>query len=146
MKKRSGFSLIEVMIAVMVLSFTVSVFGAMFTSGHRLRSKSENMTRATTLAQQKVEQVRALAYSSLDYAGLHTVNVIDSTATTSPYSFTTVDGLAGKLPQGAGTLTLTSVATDLTRIDVTVTWAGLIQNGNTVTVTTLVANKAATTR
>jgi prepilin-type N-terminal cleavage/methylation domain-containing protein len=141
MKSRSGLTLIEVMIAVLVLSFAVSVFASLYPMAQRMRSKAENVTRATTLAQQKIEQVRALAYTSLNYSGLHSNNIIDASPTSSPYSFTTTDSLATKLPQGSGTLTLSNPATDLTRIDVTITWGGLIQTGDSVTVSTLICNK-----
>lgn len=146
MKNRPGLTLIEVMIAVLVLSFAVAVFAPLYPASMRLRSKAENVTRATTLAQQKLEQVRALPYTSLTYSGLQTNSVIDASPTTSPYSFTSVDSLASKLPQGAGTLTLSTPATDLKQIDVTVTWGGLVQNGNSVTMSTQIANKAVRTR
>jgi hypothetical protein len=37
-------------------------------------------------------------------------------------------------------------ATDLTRVDVTIAWGGLVQNGNSVSATTLIANKAVKAR
>jgi prepilin-type N-terminal cleavage/methylation domain-containing protein len=146
MKNRSGLSLIEVMIAVMVLSFAVATFAPLYPISMRMRSKGENVTRATTLAQQKIEQVRALPYTSLTFSRLQSNSVIDASPNSSPYSFTTVDGLASKLPQGTGTLTLSNPATDLTRVDVTITWGGLVQNGNNVTASTLIANKAVKSR
>jgi type IV pilus assembly protein PilV len=141
MKNRSGFSLIEVMIAVLVLSFTVTVFGALYPMAMRLRSKSENVTQATLIAQKKIEQVRAVPYSSLTYSGLSANSLIDSSPTSSPYSFTTADNLASKLPQPTGTLTITTPSTDLKRVDVTISWGGVVANGNSVTVSTQVANK-----
>ena len=146
MKNRSGLSLIEVMIAVMVLSFAVATFAPLYPISLRMRSKAENVTRATTLAQQKIEQVRAIPYSSLTYSGLQANSVIDASPNSSPYSFTTVDGVASKLPQATGTLTVSTPATDLKQVDVTVTWGGLVQNGNTVTVSTLIANKVVKSR
>jgi Tfp pilus assembly protein PilV len=146
MKKRSGLSLIEVMIAVMLLSFTVTVFASLFPIAMRLRSKSENVTRATTLAQQKIEQLRAQPYANLNYTALRAANIIDASPTTSPFSFTSVNSLTSSLPEGSGTLTITDAATDLKRVDVTLTWGGLVANGNTVTMTTLIANKEVKTR
>jgi Tfp pilus assembly protein PilV len=146
MKKRSGLSLIEVMIAVMLLSFTVTVFASLFPIAMRLRSKSENVTRATTLAQQKIEQLRSQPYANLNYTVLRAANIIDASPTTSPFSFTSVNSLTSSLPEGSGTLTITDAATDLKRVDVTLTWGGLVANGNTVTMTTLIANKEVKTR
>ena len=146
MKNRPGLTLIEVMISVLILSFAVAVFAPLYPISMRMRSKAENVTRATTLAQQKIEQARALPYSSLTYSRLQSNSLIDASPNTSPYSFTTVDGLASKLPQGTGTLTLSHPATDLTRADVTITWGGLVQNGNNVTASTLIADKVVKTR
>jgi prepilin-type N-terminal cleavage/methylation domain-containing protein len=144
MKNRPGLTLIEVMIAVLLLSFAVTVFASLYPLAMRLRSKSENTTRATTLCQQKIEQVRAFPYTSLKYSGLQGGGVIDASPASSPFSFTTIDGLATKLPQGTGSLTLSNPGSDpdLTQITVTVTWGGLVQGGNSVTVSTLVANTA----
>src|SRR5207245_3647035 len=94
MKNRSGLSLIEVMIAVMVLSFAVATFAPLYPISMRMRSKAENITRASTLAQQKIEQVRALPYTSLTYTGLQANSVVDASPNSSPYSFTSVDGVA----------------------------------------------------
>jgi prepilin-type N-terminal cleavage/methylation domain-containing protein len=146
MKNRSGMSLIEVMIAVMILSFAVAVFAPLYPISMRMRSKAENVTRATAMAQQKIEQIRAIPYTSLTYSGLRANSVIDASPTSSPYSFTTTDGLASKLPAGTGTLTVSTPATDLTQVDVTVSWGGLVQNGNTVAFSTQIANKAVKAR
>src|SRR5437879_1214841 len=141
MRNRSGLSLIECMIAVLLLSFAVTVFASLYPLAMRMRSKSENVTRATTKCQQVIEQVRALPYASLTYSGLHSNTVIDASPTSSPFSITTVAGLASALPQGSGTLALSTPSTDLTRVDVTINWGGLMQNGNSVTVSSLIANK-----
>jgi prepilin-type N-terminal cleavage/methylation domain-containing protein len=151
MKNRPGLSLIEVMIAVMVFSFAITAFAALYPLAARQRVKSEYVTRAATIAQRKVEQIRALPYSSLNYTSLRGANVIDASPTASPYSFTTIDTLAGKLPQATGTVTLANAGSgsntsDLKRIDVTVTWGGAVANGNTVTVSTTIANKEARLR
>ena len=141
MRNRSGLSLIECMIAVLLLSFAVTVFASLFPLAMRMRSKSENVTRATTMCQQVIEQVRALPYASLTYSGLHANTVIDASPTTAPFSITSVAGLASALPQGTGTLALSTPSTDLRRVDVTINWGGLMQNGNSVTVSSLIANK-----
>jgi Tfp pilus assembly protein PilV len=142
MKNRSGLSLIECMIAVLVLSFAVTVFAALYPISMRVRSKSENVTRATTLCQQVIEQVRAVPYGSLTYSALQASSLIDTSPSTSPFSITTVDGLASKLPQGTGTLAISTPSTDLTRVDVTISWGGVVPQADSVTLSTLIANKA----
>jgi prepilin-type N-terminal cleavage/methylation domain-containing protein len=146
MKNRPGMSLIEVIIAVMVFSFAITVFAALYPLAARMRVKSEYVTQATTIAQRKVEQIRALPYTSLNFTSLRGANVIDASPTSSPYSFTSVDNIASKLPEATGTLTLANAGSGsnvsaLKRIDVTVSWGGVVANGNTVTVSTTIANK-----
>jgi prepilin-type N-terminal cleavage/methylation domain-containing protein len=151
MKNRSGMTLIEVMIAVMVFSFAITVFAALYPLSMRMRSKSENVSQATMIAQKKIEQLRALPYTSLTYTSLYGANIIDSSPNSSPYSFTSVDVLSNKLPEPTGTLTLSNAgsggnAADLKEISVTVSWGGVVINGNSVTVTTQIANKEVRTR
>jgi prepilin-type N-terminal cleavage/methylation domain-containing protein len=143
MKNRPGFSLMEIMVAVLLFSFAVTAFASLFPVSMRMRSKSENATRATMMAQQKIEQLRARPYADLNYTVLQGANLIDASSTTSgPYSFTQVDNLASQLPQATGTLTLTDVdPNNLKQADVTITWGGIVANGNSVTVSTQIANK-----
>src|SRR5262249_5268262 len=127
MKNREGFSLIEVMIAVLVLSFTVALFGALYPMSMRLRSKSENVTQATMIAQQKIEQIRSIPYDSLTFSSLRSNNLVDASPTSAPYSFTTIDNLANKLPQPTGTVSISNAGTgthtaDLKLVTVTVSW------------------------
>lgn len=88
MKQRPGFSVIEVLIAVMTLAFTATIFAALAPQAARMRHKSENVTRATLLARRKVEQIRALDYANLGYDAMSAANVIDPSPTTSPFQFT----------------------------------------------------------
>jgi prepilin-type N-terminal cleavage/methylation domain-containing protein len=151
MKNRPGMTLIEVMIAVMVFSFAITVFASLFPLAMRMRSKSENVSQATMIAQKKIDQLRALPYTSLTYTSLQGANVIDASPNTSPYSFTSVDNLATKLPEPTSSLTVSNAGSgshtaDLKQISVTVSWGGIISNGNSVTMTTQIANKEARVR
>jgi prepilin-type N-terminal cleavage/methylation domain-containing protein len=141
MRNRRGFSLIETMIAVMALSFIVMVFGAVVPTATRMRHKAENITRATMLAHQKLEQLRGVGYTNLTPANLLAAGMIDATPDTSPYSITGVSGLASELPDGSGTLTITDEATDLKRARVDITWGGIITQGNSVALVTFIANR-----
>jgi prepilin-type N-terminal cleavage/methylation domain-containing protein len=146
MKNRSGMSLVEVMIAVMLFSFAITVFASLFPMSMRMRAKSEAVSQATAFAQQKIEQIRTLPYTSLTYSALRGANVIDASPTSQPYAFTSVDNLASKLTTPTGTVTVTDAGSgaftaDLKRVDVTVTWGGIAGQNNTVTVSTLLSNK-----
>jgi Tfp pilus assembly protein PilV len=144
MKLRRGFSLIETMIAVFALSFTVLVFGAVFPTGSRLRQKGSDVTTATILAQQKLEQVRGISFNNLTYSNLLAAGFIDSGRTSSPYTITGVSGLASVLPSGTGTLAITDASADLKQATVTITWGGVLNqnSSNTVTLVTYIASLA----
>jgi prepilin-type N-terminal cleavage/methylation domain-containing protein len=152
MKNRSGMTLIEVMIAVMVFSFAITVFASLYPLAMRMRSKSENVTRATAIAQQKIEQIRALPYTSLTFSALRAENVVDASPTSQPWSFTSVDSLSGKLPEASGTISISDAGSgantsDLKRVDITVSWGGIVNNGhNTLTVSTTLSNKEVRSR
>jgi prepilin-type N-terminal cleavage/methylation domain-containing protein len=141
MRRRAGFSLIETMIAVLVLSFIVLVFGAVFPTAASMRYKAENVTRATTLAHQTLEQLRGLGYANLGYSALAAASAIDASPSNGPYAITGVRGLATALPGGAGTLTITDEATDLKRARVDITWSGINSSGSTASFVTFIANK-----
>jgi len=140
MKKRRGFSLIETMIAVLALSFIVLCFGAAFPTASRLRSKAEYITLATTLAQQKLEQIRSVKFADLTYSGLRTAAIIDVSPTSAPYSITTASGLASALPGGAGTVTITDEATGLKRARVDISWTDAVSTGNSVALVSFIAD------
>jgi type II secretory pathway pseudopilin PulG len=143
MRCKRGFSLIETMFSVIVLSFAVLVFGAVFPASSRMRQKGEYVTRATTIAEQELEQIRGLGYAKLNYTALQSAGVIDSSPNSSPYSITGATGLATALPGGTGTLTITSAATDLMQCQINITWTGaVITQGNSVTLTTFIVNTA----
>jgi prepilin-type N-terminal cleavage/methylation domain-containing protein len=142
MKARHGFSLIETMIAVMALSFIVLVFGAVLPTASQMRYKAENVTRATTLANLKLEQLRGVGYKKLNYTDLLAAGIIDATPTTSPYSITAASGLSTALASGSGTLTITDEATDLKRARVDITWEATLDQGNSVALTTFIADQS----
>jgi prepilin-type N-terminal cleavage/methylation domain-containing protein len=140
MKNRRGFSLIETMIAVTALSFIVLCFGAVFPTASQMRNKAERVTLATTLAQQKLEQLRGVKFTDLTYSGLRAANLIDASPNSSPFSITTVSGLATALPSGAGTVTFSDEATGLKRAQVDITWTDAVSPSNSVTLVSFIAD------
>jgi prepilin-type N-terminal cleavage/methylation domain-containing protein len=142
MRCRRGFSLIETMIAAMVLGFVVLVFGASFPTAARQRYKAENITTATMLAHQTLELLRGAGYAGLNYADLLAAGAVDASTGASPYSITTVRGLASALRGGSGTLTITDESADLKRARVDITWSGITNQGNSVSLVTFIGNKA----
>ncbi len=67
MKRMSqrGFTLTEILIALFILSFVLLSLSAMVISVMRATAQSKGMAIATTLAQDKMESLKSLKYSSL---------------------------------------------------------------------------------
>lgn len=116
--RRSGFTLIEVALSLVVFLMMTLVFAAVFPMAVRAAKFSNNYSQAAMLAQHKIDQLRAAGISKLDYADLSSQGIVD-TMTTPPsslpatYTFTTVDNIAstgtttGYFPTGStGTLTV----------------------------------------
>ncbi|MBI3911690.1 MAG: prepilin-type N-terminal cleavage/methylation domain-containing protein [Armatimonadetes bacterium] len=142
-RTRRGFSLIEVMVAAVVLGFTVAVVGALYPTGARLREKSGNVSRAAALLARKMEQIRQYKYDQLNYATLFNARVIDEDpdGNTSNCHFTQADNLAAQLPEPHGELDISHLEPDLARIDIRITWGGWVTIGNQVSATTYIADK-----
>lgn len=144
-RTRRGMSLIEVMIATMVLSFTVATLMAIWPTSAQMREKSGNMSRASALLTRKLEQLRLYKYDQLNYASLRQAGVIDAStngSTDPPFYFTNVDSVASILPQGVGRIDITTPAEGLARIDVQITWGGIVTQGNRVSAATYIADKS----
>lgn len=122
MKRKRGSLLIDLMVTVFLLGVTGIILSATFTGGIACSRQAQNYKVALALAQKKMEQLRASNYQSLTQPCL-VGEVIDSTPTASPFSFTQVDAVADQLPAGAGTLTIDDDPSgSLRRAQITVTW------------------------
>jgi prepilin-type N-terminal cleavage/methylation domain-containing protein len=86
LRDRKGFTLVEVMIAVFVL--TVALLGLISVTVMIIKGNdfSRRMTTATTLAKDKIEQVKKAPYNTIS-AGTTTdyLNIDSSTGTTGAY-------------------------------------------------------------
>lgn len=65
-KTSKGFSLLEVMVAVVILAFGLLAIMHLFPIGLRASKISQDTTVATFLAQQKMEKLRATKYTEID--------------------------------------------------------------------------------
>jgi prepilin-type N-terminal cleavage/methylation domain-containing protein len=62
LKEETGYSLVEVMVAIMILAIAIIPMVGMFDAGLRAAVSGSNYDRARTLANEKLEEVRALPY------------------------------------------------------------------------------------
>ena len=105
-KSRQGFSLVEVMLALVIFTMMTLMFAAVFPVALRAAKYSANYSQAALIAQHKMDQVRGGGFDKLDYASLRGLGVVDalasapSSVTPQAYSFSGVDNLLGN---GTGT-------------------------------------------
>lgn len=92
-RQHSGFSMIEVMFALIIFTMMVLIYGAVFPLAVRTTHHSSNYTQAALLAQHKIDQLRAAGYGSLDYTGLLSREVIDPDPAGNAMIFTNRDQL-----------------------------------------------------
>lgn len=143
-RKQRGMTLLEIIIAVFVLSMTIVTTTAMFSSSALLRNRSHGFTRASSIVTRKLEQIRKLDVDVLGESGLKAAGVIDQvTYANSTYTFTAVDDLASNLTQASSSLTVTNAGTDLVTVEVTVNWRGYRGKLETMRALTYVADKSA---
>ena len=104
-----GMTMVELMIAIVVLSIGLLGIAAIFPSGRRFTTRDRMTTTATDLAEQKMEQLRTLAYSDPDLTvGLHPTASGETVGNNNRY---------------VRWWTVTQIATDLRCADVRVTWS-----------------------
>jgi type IV pilus assembly protein PilV len=78
-KKQSGFTLIEVMIALVVLAAGLLALATMQIVSIRSNAFSSEMTYATMLAQTRLEQIRNMPYDNVNAVGQVTLPVDPTT-------------------------------------------------------------------
>lgn len=123
-RARRGYSLIEVMVATFLLTMGVLVFTALAPVSAKASKMNGNYAQALSIAQHKVDQLRAVGYGRLNHADLLAAEVVDASPSAVPYRFDTAEGLANYYPSFTSSITFTDVSTDLRRATVSVTWAG----------------------
>lgn len=99
-----GFTLIEMMVATLILVIGLLGVAALLTSTYGQNANSKRITVASTLAEKKLEEIRSAGFASASSSTSPVNNAIDSTTYSVSWVVTTVD------------------ATWLKKIDVTVTW------------------------
>ncbi|MHB0912305.1 MAG: type IV pilus modification PilV family protein [Armatimonadota bacterium] len=121
LRARSGLTLIEVMLVTFVLVMIALVFTATFPTSQISRMKATHLTYATSLAQQKVEELRSAGYSQVMVG--------------SP-----IETQVAELPGGVQRVSITQYAANVKKIEVAITWAGYRKVGGTSTMVTFLSD------
>lgn len=101
-------TMVELMIALIVLSIGLLGIAAIFPSGRRFSNRDRMITTATDLAEQKMEQLRMKSYSDADLTiGTHPTAQGEQVGSNNSYT---------------RWWTVTQIASDLKCADVRVTW------------------------
>jgi prepilin-type N-terminal cleavage/methylation domain-containing protein len=135
-RARRGFSLVETMVAVVLLGFATIVFGTALPAASQAMSKGRNSDLATDACQQRLEFYRNVGYNSLP--------TIPTGASQTSVTFTPPSAMG----PATGTVTFTRVDdgfnasttdTGRVRVEARIVWnGGSGARGGTVTVTTLI--------
>jgi type IV pilus assembly protein PilV len=136
--KRKGFTLIEVLVALAVLSLGLLGIAALQTRGQQFTQESYFVTQATVLANQIMDRIRLNAnYARTNFtsgsggyvasaapsAGSNCATTACSDADARSYDlFTWYDALAANLPNGTGTITGATV-NNRVRYTITIIWS-----------------------
>ena len=110
----SGLTIIETMIAVVVLTTCALSIATIFNNINSLQIDSDRYAEASALAEQKIEDLR-----NSHYNGLETTNPPDEDSDNDPIDFS--DELTN-FPDGEGTIKISEPATNLRRVDVTISY------------------------
>ncbi len=123
-----GFTLIEVMIALFVFALVTVIFASSLILAKQSSKMNGQYAQAISLAQHKIDQLRAVGYGRLVYAELDDPeNIIDSTPTSSPYHFEHVDDIASYLSNATATIKIEDAGSSYSSsrvklVTVTITW------------------------
>ncbi|OFX14578.1 MAG: hypothetical protein A2Z18_11310 [Armatimonadetes bacterium RBG_16_58_9] len=140
--KRRGTGLVDAIVTLFLLGVAGAVFSAIFPTGLKASRQAQEYKVAASIAQRKMEQIRAMPYESLTSVNLRASGTVDPDDTESPYSFTEVDSVAGQLTVGTGSISIYQEDADTKRVRVTMNWEGPPGSADrSITLTTLCADK-----
>ncbi len=140
LREETGYSLVEVMVSIMILSLAILPMVGMFDMGLKAAASGSNYDKGRALANEKLEEVRALPYNK---PGGPADSAVEKYQPGTPVSGTqggfahtvTTTFFKENLTTGDLVAAANTPVTSIMRITVTVTWGG----GKSYTTTGFVA-------
>ena len=121
---RTGFTLAEVALSLVVFGMMTMMFAAVFPMAVRGAQHGNTYSQAAAIAQRKIDQLRSAGYSRLDSTDLTALGVVNGQNANGTYDFTTQDNLTGTggfftapAAGGVGTVAVSDYASDVTTQD-----------------------------
>ena len=142
LKKEAGYSLVEVMVAIMLLSIAIIPMVGMFDAGLRAAVLGSNYDKARALAHEKLEEVRALPFRRDPNPPVDSLVEIyppgtrPCTGATPPPFDCQARTTYARLDDDTGAVVPDSSARTMMQVTVTVTW-----NGHSYSTTGLVSKE-----
>lgn len=133
-KNESGYTLIEVMVSILILAIAIIPMVGMFDMGLKSATKGSTYDQARALANQNLEMVRALNYSTA--VSKYTPGTTPNCGSPPPASSSLSCSITTTYVDTNLQAVSASNPTDEMQVDVTVTWAG---GSNSYTTTGLIA-------
>lgn len=121
-RKQEGFSLIEVMIAILVMAVGLLGFALLQTMSVRFTQSSNQRTQATNLAYDMLDQIRANRLAAPQYAGDYDGSDSDCDLGTEVTPAAYKDQWQCRLQRALGGGASANVAYDAGRVTVSITW------------------------
>jgi Tfp pilus assembly protein PilV len=124
-----GSILLDAMIGVFIVTIAALSYLSLTVITHKAQAISKDDSKAAQMTARLLEQVQLLTTRDLNTSTLKAMNLVDSNSTGSPYSFTNIPLDQGTmyspsqaLPDGKGSMSLTTLANGSVRVVATVTW------------------------
>ena len=131
LKNTSGFTLIEVMLAILILAFGMMAMALLQVTAIRGGSFSNQMTQASILGQDKIEELKNTDYSSI-------VNGSDTKVGGNGVTYTRAWTVTESDPPGTPSGTPVPSSKKMKTINLTVSWTGPQGNAHSVQFSTIV--------
>jgi prepilin-type N-terminal cleavage/methylation domain-containing protein len=124
-EKSKGFSLIEVLIALVILSISLLALAGLMVTTTRTNSFGGHLTEAVTFAQQRLEQFRVAPYATIATPGAPVIQT----------------GIPSGIDYTINWVVVPNVGDTLRRVTITITWNDGI--AHSISVVTVVKNPTA---